>query len=150
MTAETTSTAVTQALAVVLADSYALQLKTQNYHWNVTGPHFGSLHALFQEQYTELQAAIDDIAEWMRALGAPAPGGLRAYLDITSIPDGDPAKDSRGMLADLAQSHQTTAQSCRTALGSAEQAGDEVTVDLMTQRLTVHEKAAWMLRSHLA
>ena len=137
---------VAEALKTVLADTYALYLKTQNYHWNVEGPQFKSLHGLFEEQYTDLAAAIDEIAERIRALGEKAPGTMKAYGALTSIKEGDENLDAKKMVKELEADQGVIAASLKKALAVAQKADDEVTADLMIGRLTVHEKAAWMLR----
>ena len=142
-------TAVTRDLAGILANSYALYLKTQNYHWNVEGPAFHALHALFQEQYEELATAIDDIAERMRALGAYAPGSFAELSTLSTL--SDPTRGNAAeMVSDLEQSQAALIDGARAALASSEAADDPVTADLLTQRIAVHEKAAWMLRSTMA
>ena len=141
--------AVARELSKVLADSYAIYLKTHGYHWNVRGPEFFSLHGLFQQQYTEIWGALDDIAERIRALGELAPQSASAFGNLTSIHDGDAEKSANDMLAELIRDHGVVVRTARQALKVAEEAGDESTVDLMTQRLAAHEKAAWMLRSSL-
>ncbi|RZJ80080.1 MAG: DNA starvation/stationary phase protection protein [Brevundimonas sp.] len=138
-----------QELTKVLADSYAVYLKTHGYHWNVRGPEFFSLHNLLEQQYRELWEALDTIAERIRALGQFAPQGYAAFANLTSIKDGDPEKDASAMLAELMKDHETTIATCRAALEAADEDGDDVTVDLLTQRLAAHEKAAWMLRASL-
>lgn len=141
---------VVDGLKRVLADSYTLYIKTHGHHWNVTGPNFPALHAMFEEQYTELAGAVDTIAERIRALNAPAPAGYKAFGELTSIKEKDGKMSAEDMLADLLEGHETVAKTASETLDVAEQAGDEVTVDLMIQRITVHDKAAWMLRSTLA
>ena len=140
---------VAEELSKVLADSYAVYLKTHGYHWNVRGPEFFSLHGLLQQQYTEQWAALDDIAERIRALGELAPQSASAFGNLTSIPDGNPDQTAHEMLAELIRDHGTLIKTVRETLDVAGEAGDEASVDLMTQRLTAHEKAAWMLRSSL-
>jgi len=140
---------IVQGLNHVLADSYTLYLKTHNYHWNVTGPMFQTLHLLFETQYNEMWTAVDELAERIRALGAPAPGSYRAFADLTSIQEADGVPAAVEMVADLVKGHEAVARTARKVIPIAEAGGDEVTVDLLTQRLTVHEKAAWMLRSLL-
>jgi starvation-inducible DNA-binding protein len=142
--------AVVDGLARVLADSYTLYVKTHGHHWNVTGPHFPALHAMFEEQYTELAGAVDQIAERIRAIGAPAPAGYKAFGRLTSIEEKDGALSAQEMVADLLDGHETVAGTASETMDAAEQAGDQVTVDLMIQRIAVHDKAAWMLRSTLA
>ena len=136
-------------LTKVLADSYAVYLKTHGYHWNVRGPEFFSVHGLLELQYREVWDALDTIAERIRALGEFAPQGYATFANLTSIGDGDPEKDSSAMLAELIKDHATVIATMRTALKTAEEASDDVSVDLMTQRLAAHEKTTWMLRSTL-
>ena len=140
---------VARELSKALADSYALYLKTHGYHWNVRGPEFFSLHNLLEEQYREIWAALDDIAERIRALGELAPQSTSAFANLTSIKDGDPEKDASEMLKELIKDHGVVISTARAALDAADEVGDEASVDLMTQRLAAHEKAAWMLRSSL-
>jgi len=140
---------VAQALSKVLADSYAVYLKTHGYHWNVRGPNFGSLHTLFMTQYTEIWTAIDLVAERIRALGELAPQGYAAFGNLTAIKDGDPQKNAEGMLKDLLADNQTVAATGRAALKVAQDAGDEVSVSMLSDRIEAHEKHAWMLRSSL-
>jgi starvation-inducible DNA-binding protein len=141
--------AVAQGLSKALADTYALYLKTHGYHWNVRGPNFSSLHALFMDQYTEQWNALDELAERIRALGEFAPQSGSAFGNLTSIKDGDPEKDWEGMVSDLAKDHETVIATLRDLLETGEAAGDDASVDLATQRLAAHEKHAWMLRSTL-
>lgn len=140
---------VVQELSKVLADSFALYLKTHGYHWNVRGPEFFSYHTLLEVQYRELWAALDDIAERIRALGEFAPQAQSTFANLTSIKDGDPEKDAPTMLKELMKDHETVIATCRAALTVADDDGDDVSVDLLTQRLAAHEKSAWMLRSTL-
>jgi starvation-inducible DNA-binding protein len=142
--------AVIDGLSRVLADSYTLYIKTHGHHWNVEGPNFPALHAMFEEQYTELAEAVDQIAERIRALGAKAPAGYAAFSALTEIPESGTDMNADGMVADLLSGHEAVATSAQAALVAAEQAGDEVSVDIMVQRKTVHDKTAWMLRSTLA
>ena len=137
-------------LSKVLADSYAVYLKTHGYHWNVRGPEFFSLHGLLEQQYREIWDALDTIAERIRALGELAPMGGSAFANLTSIKDGDPEKDSQAMLKELVKDNETLIATARTALEACEKDGDDVSVDLMTQRLAAHEKAAWTLRASIA
>lgn len=143
----TNSKPVIAALEQALADTYALALKTQNYHWNVEGPNFFGLHSLFEEQYTDAHTAVDELAERIRALGAPAPGGFQAFLDMTKIADAKQNLDAGGMVADLTAAHETMADTLRSGISVAEEAGDPATADMLTGRLTAHDKHAWMLRS---
>ncbi len=136
-------------LKQVLADSYALYVKTQNFHWNVTGPSFRSLHLLFEEQYTDLAAAIDEIAERIRTLGEKAPGSFKSYTSRTKISDGDENTEASEMVKQLAEDQKKIVESLKVAFDSASEAGDEATVDLMVGRITVHEKNGWMLNSSI-
>lgn len=140
---------VTDALKRVLADTYSLQLKTQNYHWNVEGRHFSSLHKLFEAQYNELFAAVDEIAERIRALGEKAPGTYSEFQKWGSISEGDAELDENRMVKDLYDSNRQLAQTLKKGIAVGEKADDAASVDLLTQRLAVHEKAAWMLKSSL-
>jgi len=142
-------TDVAQELTKVLADSFAVYLKTHGYHWNVRGPEFFSFHNLLEEQYREIWAALDDIAERIRALGVLAPQSYPAFGNLTAIKDGDPERAANDMLRELMQDHETLIATTRKALAAAADAGDEASADLMTQRLAAHEKFAWMLRSTL-
>ena len=141
--------AIVAGLNKVLADAYAVYLKTHGYHWNVRGPNFQSLHVLLEGQYTEQWAALDTIAERIRALGELAPQGYGAFGNLSSIKDGDPEQDSDGMLTDLLKDNETLIATLRAAFPATEAGGDEATADLLTQRLQAHEKHAWMLRATL-
>jgi len=141
---------IAQGLSRLLADSYTLYLKTHNYHWNVTGPQFNTLHQMFEVQYTELAAAIDEIAERIRALGEPAPGSYRAYARLTSIEEEEAVPAAEEMIRQLLKGQETVVRTARSVIGAAEAANDEPTADLLTQRMQVHEKNAWMLRSMVA
>jgi starvation-inducible DNA-binding protein len=139
---------VAEALGRMLADTYVLYLKTQNYHWNVTGPRFKALHDMFEEQYMDLRTAADDIAERIRALGHFAPGSYARYAELKSIdeaPDQPPKADD--MVAHLAADNEAVSRVARSVLTAAENAGDEVTIDMMVERMGIHEKTAWMLRA---
>lgn len=140
---------IADGLSKVLADTYMLYLKTHNYHWNVTGEHFHSLHEQFEEQYTELAAAIDEIAERIRALGHRAPASFREYNEITTIEEDNVQPKAMEMVRRLAVDNETVLRTARQALPACEEAGDEATIDLITERLHTHSKTAWMLRSHL-
>ena len=140
---------VVGSLEVLLADSYTLYVKTHGYHWNVTGPMFGSLHAMFEDQYTDLALAVDEIAERIRALGAPAPGSYAQFGDLTSIDEDTTVPSAMDMVANLTADHETLAASARAVVRAGEEAGDDATVDVGVRRIDVHEKTAWMLRSHL-
>jgi starvation-inducible DNA-binding protein len=141
---------VTEALKAVLADTYSLQLKTQNYHWNVEGPLFRSLHLLFEEQYNELFVAVDGIAERIRALGEKAPGTYSEFAKLSKLKEGDAGADDFTMVRDLYRDNQTLSANLKKAIEKAEKADDAATVDLLTQRISVHDKAAWMLQATLA
>lgn len=141
---------VAENLGRLLADSYTLYLKTHNYHWNVTGPMFQTLHNMFEEHYTELAPAVDEIAERIRALGAYAPGSYNAFSKLTSIKEEDSVPSARDMIANLVKGHEAVVKTARSIIPSAEEGGDEATIDLVTQRIQLHEKTAWMLRSLLA
>ncbi|HYD46457.1 MAG TPA: DNA starvation/stationary phase protection protein [Phenylobacterium sp.] len=138
---------VAAGLSKLLADSYAAYLKTHGYHWNVRGPNFSGLHALFMTQYTEEWAALDVIAERIRALGELAPQGYGAFGNLSSIRDGDPTQDWKGMVADLIAANEAVAKTAAGLIEAAESAGDAPTADLATQRQAAHEKNAWMLRA---
>ncbi len=140
---------VAAALEQVLADSYALYGKTHGYHWNVEGPRFSTLHAAFEEQYREQWAALDEIAERIRTLGEYAPSGI-TMGEKAKIKADKNVPNAEQMLSNLVESNEIVVNSARAALKVAEKAGDDATADLMTQRVAIHEKTAWMLRSHLA
>lgn len=142
-------TSVVEALSKVLADAYALYLKTHGYHWNVRGQNFHSLHSLFEEQYREQWSALDNYAERIRALGELAPQGYGAFANLSAIQDGDPTRASNAMVEDLLESNQTLLTNIRSAFSVAEEAKDEATIDLLNARRASHEKAAWMLRATL-
>lgn len=141
---------ITEGLDRVLADSYTLYLKTHNFHWNVTGPHFGSLHTLFETQYNELALAVDAIAERIRALGFTAPGSYKQFSQLTAIDEETGVPAATEMVRQLAADNETVVRTARAAFPAAERVGDQATMDLLTQRMAAHEKAAWMLRSHLS
>jgi len=142
--------AIAQGLSHLLADTYTLYLTTHNFHWNVTGPMFNSLHNMFMLQYTELWNAVDPVAERIRSLGHAAPGSYAQFGKLTSLPDA-PATPPKAaeMIAILAQGHEAVARTARSLYPAVEQAHDEPTADLLTQRIGVHEQAAWMLRAML-
>ena len=142
--------AIAAGLAKLLADTYTLYLTTHNFHWNVTGPMFNTLHAMFMAQYTELWNAVDPIAERIRSLGHPAPGSYAQFGKLSSLKDAplDPPKAMQ-MVRILVEGHEAVARTARAVFPLADKAGDEPTADLLTQRLTVHEQTAWMLRSLL-
>lgn len=141
--------AIVDGLGHLLADTYTLYLKTHNYHWNVTGPLFNTLHQMFEEQYTELATAVDQIAERIRALGGRAPGSYREYSDLTTVPEAEGSPDANEMLRQLVADNETVVKTARGIFPRADAAADEATADLLTQRMQVHEKTAWMLRSML-
>jgi starvation-inducible DNA-binding protein len=136
-------------LGRLLADSYTLYLKTHNYHWNVTGPEFRTLHLMFEEHYNELALAVDLIAERIRALGYPAPGSYKAYGKLTSITEEDDIPKAQDMIKNLVKAHEAVIKTARSILPDAAEAHDETTVSLLSDRLNIHEKTAWMLRSLL-
>jgi len=141
--------AVVKALSRLLADSYTLYLKTHNFHWNVTGPMFSTLHTLFETEYTELALAVDEIAERIRALGAAAPGSYTAFARLAVVKEADGVPAAPEMLRQLADDQQTLVDAGRALVAAAEAAGDQASADLGVRRIQVHEKNAWMLRSHL-
>jgi starvation-inducible DNA-binding protein len=142
--------AIAEGLGRLLADSYTLYLKTHNYHWNVTGPMFQTLHLMFETQYNELALAVDLIAERIRSLGVPAPGSYHQFAALSSIPEEDDQPAAEEMIRRLVAGQEAVARTARSVFPVVEQAHDEATADLLTQRLQVHEKTAWMLRSLLA
>jgi starvation-inducible DNA-binding protein len=141
--------AIADGLSRVLADSYTLYLKTHNYHWNVTGPMFNTLHLMFEAQYTELALAVDLIAERIRALGVHAPGTYREYAKLTVIEEDKQVPDAETMMRNLVAGQEAVVRTAREVFPLAAEAHDEPTADLLTQRMQVHEKNAWMLRSML-
>lgn len=147
--AEDDRTHIVEGLSRLLADTYTLYLMTHNFHWNVEGPMFNTLHLMFEQQYTELWAAIDLIAERIRSLGAPAPGTYREFGQLTTLNEPDGVPEALDMVAQLVAGHEAVIRTAREAFPAADGANDEATADLLTQRLQVHEKTAWMLRSLL-
>ena len=141
--------AVADKLSRLLADSYTLYLKTHNYHWNVTGPMFQTLHLLFETQYTELATAVDGIAERIRALGERAPGSYRDFAKLSTVKDAEGVPKAEDMIRELAADHETVSRTAMEVFKEAGKYGDEATISLVTARLEVHQKAAWMLRAHL-
>lgn len=141
---------VATALGQVLADTYALQAMTQAYHWNVVGPNFHGLHTMFEEQYNQLFAAVDELAERIRALGAPAPGGLETFAKMTKVAAPREGIGAIDMVRDLAKGHELLSKQAKAALKIAEDAEDDSTADLLTERITEHDKNAWMLESTAA
>ena len=140
---------IAASLARVLADSTVLYAKTHGFHWNVTGPMFNTLHLMFMEQYTELWNALDLIAERIRALGLPAPYGGATYAGLSSIPETEGVPAALAMVRELVEGHEAVARTIRTVFTIANDANDQPSADLLTQRLQIHEKTAWMLRSLL-
>jgi starvation-inducible DNA-binding protein len=141
---------IAKGLSRLLADTYTLYLTTHNFHWNVTGPMFNTLHTMFMAQYTELWNAVDPIAERIRALGHPAPGSYAAFAKLASLPDAPAAPPKAAeMIAILVQGHESVARTARELFPMVDAASDEPSADLLTQRLDIHEKTAWMLRSLL-
>ena len=141
--------AIAVALARLLADNYTLYLKTHSFHWNVTGPMFNALHAMFMVQYNELWLALDEIAERIRALGEPAPGSGRQYALLASIEEETGVPDWKGMVGQLVSGNEACARTARELFKKASDANDQPTADLATTRMQAHEKSAWMLRSLL-
>lgn len=140
---------IADGLSRLLADTYTLYLKTHNYHWNVTGPMFQTLHLMFEQHYTELALAVDAVAERIRALGFPAPGTYAQFVKLSSIPEEAKIPAAPEMIKNLVKGHEAVARTARAVFPLADKASDEPTADLLTQRLQVHEKTAWMLRSLL-
>ena len=140
---------IANGLSRVLADSYTLYLMTHNYHWNVTGPMFQTLHTMFEEQYTELATAVDEIAERIRALGFPAPGTFTDFQELSSIRIEQGVPSAEKMIKELAKGQEAVVKTARKVFPACEKANDEPTADLLTQRMQLHEKTAWMLRSLL-
>ncbi len=141
--------AVVEELSVLLASSYTLYLKTQNYHWNVTGPMFTTLHALFESQYSEVVQAIDEIAERIRALGSRAPASYSEYARLSRVEEDTTSPTATAMIETLAADQATITATARAVIRAALEVHDDATADLGTRRIDVHEKDAWMLRSHL-
>jgi starvation-inducible DNA-binding protein len=140
---------IANGLSKVLADSTVLYSKTHGFHWNVTGPMFNTLHVMFMQQYTELWTALDEIAERIRALGHVAPFGSTTYKQLASIPEADGVPAAMAMVSELVAGHEAISRTIRAVFSDAEQANDQPSADLLTQRLQIHEKTAWMLRSLL-
>lgn len=140
---------IADGLSRLLADEYTLYLKTHNFHWNVTGPMFNTLHLMFEGHYMESATAVDLVAERIRALGFPAPGTYKQYAALSSIPETDGVPEAMEMVRLLVKGHEACAKTARTVFPVAEKAADEPTCDLLTQRMQLHEKTAWMLRSLL-
>lgn len=140
---------IADGLSRLLADTYTVYLKTHNFHWNVTGPMFNALHGMFENQYTELALAVDDIAERIRALGFPAPATYKQYARLTSISEPEGTLTATEMIQQLVKDQETIVCTARSIFPLADEANDEPTADLLTQRMQLHEKTAWMLRSLL-
>jgi starvation-inducible DNA-binding protein len=141
--------AIADGLSRLLADEYTLYLKTHNFHWNVTGPMFNTLHLMFEAQYTELALAVDLVAERIRALGFPAPGSYRQFAALSTIDEETGVPDTSEMIRQLVDGQEAVVRTARDVFPLADEARDEPTADLLTQRMQVHEKNAWMLRSLL-
>lgn len=146
---ETNREQVAEKLKVLLADSYTLYLQTHNFHWNVTGPQFRELHLMFEEHYTELATAVDDIAERIRTLGVFAPGTYKEFVELSNIKETDKVPPGNDMVSILSQGHEQVVRTCRDVLKVAQQADDESSASLVSDRMVLHEKTAWMLRSLL-
>lgn len=140
---------ISHGLSRLLADSYTLYLKTHGFHWNVTGPQFQTLHLMFEGQYTELALAVDVIAERIRALGFPAPATYKEFAKLSSVPETDGVPSAKEMIRALVDGQQTVVRTARSLYSVVEKSRDEATADLLTQRIQLHEKSAWMLRSLL-
>ncbi|KQT41615.1 MULTISPECIES: Dps family protein [unclassified Methylophilus] len=140
---------IAEGVSKLLADTYTLYLKTHYFHWNVTGPMFNTLHLMFETQYTELALAVDAIAERIRSLGVHAPGTYAQFSKLTSIEETVDVPKAQDMISELVAGHEAVCRTARSVFPAAEKAADEATADLLTQRLQVHEKTAWMLRSLL-
>ncbi|GAA6184866.1 DNA starvation/stationary phase protection protein [Aliiglaciecola lipolytica] len=146
---ETDRNQIAEGLKKLLADSYTLYLQTHNFHWNVTGPQFRELHLMFEEHYTELAVAVDDIAERIRTLGMVAPGTYKEFAKLSAIKEVDGVPASEEMVKILLQGHEQVVKTCREALKVAQDADDESSAALVSDRMRVHEKTAWMLRATL-
>jgi len=140
---------IAEAASRLLADSYTLYLKTHNFHWNVTGPMFTTLHNLFETEYQELALAVDEIAERIRSVGHPAPGSYSAFARLARVKEAEGEPGAKQMIEELVADHETVAGTARELFERADQAGDQASADLAVRRMDVHEKNAWMLRSHL-
>ena len=146
---ETDRKTIAAGLSRLLADTYTLYVKTHNFHWNVTGPMFNTLHLMFEQQYTELSTAVDEIAERIRALGLPAPGSFAQFGTLATVAEECGVPSAQAMIAQLAKDQEIVARTAREVFPAADKANDEPTADLLTQRMQIHEKTAWMLRSML-
>ena len=141
---------IAQGLSKVLADSYTLYLKTHNFHWNVTGPMFQTLHTMFETQYNELALAVDEVAERIRSLGEFAPGSYAQFATLSSVKEETGVPEATEMVKQLVEGHEAVARTARAVYPAADSGSDEATADLLTQRIASHEKSAWMLRSLIA
>lgn len=140
---------IADGLSKLLADSYTLYLKTHNFHWNVTGPLFQTLHLMFETQYNELSLAVDLIAERIRALGYPAPGSYAQFAQLTAVTEAQGVPPAKEMIRQLIEAQETVIRTARALFPQVQEAHDEASADLLTQRIQLHEKTAWMLRSLL-
>lgn len=147
---EKTRASIAEGLGKLLADTYTLYLKTHNFHWNVTGPMFQTLHLMFETQYNELALAVDEIAERIRALGYPAPGTYKQFAAETKIKESDGVPSAEEMIRQLVVGQEVVVRTARSLFPVVEKASDQPTIDLLTARMQIHEKTAWMLRSLLA
>ncbi|MBN4082031.1 DNA starvation/stationary phase protection protein [Beggiatoa alba] len=138
---------IAEGLKHLLADSYTLYLQTHNFHWNVTGPQFRELHLMFEEHYTELATAVDEIAERIRTLGVPAPGTYKTFSALSSIKEIEGVPSAKEMIEILTKGHEQVVRTCRDVLAPAQKAGDESSTSLVSDRMRIHEKTAWMLRA---
>jgi len=145
--AENDRLAIAEGLKKLLADSYTLYLQTHNFHWNVVGPQFRELHLMFEEHYTELAVAVDDIAERIRTLGVAAPGTYKAFAELSSIKEVEGVPASNEMVSLLNEAHEQVVRTCREVLALAQEADDESTAALVSDRMRIHEKTSWMLRA---
>src|SRR5919107_4803999 len=148
--AEQDRRAIAEGLSRLLADTYTLYLKTHNFHWNVTGPMFQTLHLMFEQQYNELALAVDQVAERIRALGFPAPATYAEFARLSSVKEEEGVPSAQEMIRKLVEGQEAVARTARAVFPTAESANDQPTADLLTERMQVHEKTAWMLRSLLA
>ena len=146
---ETDRAKIAEGISRLLADTYTLYLKTHNFHWNVTGPMFQTLHLMFEQEYTELALAVDLIAERIRALGVPAPGTYKAFAKLSSIKESEGVPNAQDMIRQLVEGQEAVVRTARSVFPLVDKVHDEPTADLLTQRMQVHEKNAWMLRSLL-
>ena len=146
---ETDRVKIAEGISRLLADTYTLYLKTHNFHWNVTGPMFQTLHLMFEQEYTELALAVDLIAERIRALGVPAPGTYKAFAKLSSIKESEGVPNAQDMIRQLVEGQEAVVRTARSVFPLVDKVHDEPTADLLTQRMQVHEKNAWMLRSLL-